>query len=206
MQALSARVFDDGDTGTIDPFALFEEWYGAATGAEPNDPNAMTLATVDKSGMPDARIMLMNGRSPEGIVFFGNAESMKGLQLNDNPRAAMVFHWKNMFRQVRVRGVVEEISPEMADGYFHSRPHGSQISAHASEQSRPLQSREVLLAHVAKLETRYDNGEIPRPAYWKGYRLKPIVWEFWQAGEFRLHDRVRFTREGSLWTRQRLNP
>lgn len=206
MPNLTARLFDDGDRKPIDPFDLFEEWLAAAQASEPHDPNAMTLATVDSSGMPDARTLLMNGRSPAGIVFFSSGESMKGSQLADNPRAALVFHWKSIFRQVRLRGVVELIPPEEATTYFNSRPRGSQIGAHASKQSRPLASREDLLTRVAKFEAQFEGKQVPRPDYWKGYRLKPVTWEFWQAGEFRLHDRVRFIRTGKGWSRQRLNP
>jgi pyridoxamine 5'-phosphate oxidase len=206
MQSLTARVFDDGDTEPIDPFAVFEEWFEAARASEPNDANAMALATVDSSGMPDARTVLMNGRSPAGIMFFSNGKSMKGIQLIDNPRAALLFHWKSLFRQVRLRGVVEEISLEETIGYFHTRPHGSQIGAHASWQSRPLASREELLARAASFEAQFRGKDVPRPDDWKGYRLKPVTWEFWRAGEFRLHDRVRFIRSGKGWSRQRLNP
>ena len=206
MQNLTARVFDDGDKDPIDPFDLFEEWFAAAQASESQDPNAMTLATVDPSGMPDARMLLMQGRSPAGIVFYSNTDSMKGIQLAENPRAAIVFHWKSLFRQVRLRGTVEEIGEEESTGYFHSRPHGSQIGAHASHQSHPLSSREALFARVASFESQFAGQEVPRPAFWKGFRLKPIVWDFWRAGEFRLHDRMRFIRSGESWTRQRLNP
>lgn len=206
MQNLTVRVFDDGDLDPIDPYALFEEWFAAAQASEPHDPNAMTLATVDTSGMPDARMVLMNGRSQAGIVFFSSAGSQKGSQLSGNPRAALVFHWKSLFRQVRVRGVVEQIPDGETTAYFHSRPHGSQIGAHASLQSRPLVSREALLTRAAQLEAQYQGKDVPRPDDWNGYRLKPLTWEFWRAGEFRLHDRVRFTRSGAGWARQRLNP
>ncbi len=206
MQALGPRLFDDTDTDPIDPFELFEEWYSEARGREPNDANAMVLATVDPSGMPDARTVWMSRHTPEGIVFFSNSDSMKGMQLAENPRAALVFHWKSRFRQVRMRGVVEQVSVEEADAHFRTRPHGAKISAHASHQSQPLKNRRELMSRVEKLEAEYDNNEIPRPDHWTGYRLKPIVWEFWQSGEFRLHNRVRFTRTGDAWTRQRLNP
>ena len=206
MAGLSARIFDDGDKAPLDPFSLFEEWFEAAKGSESNDPNAMTLATVDSDGMPDARAVLLNGRSPDGLVFFSNARSAKGAQLAANPRAALLFHWKSLFRQVRVRGPVEEVAPDLTTTYFHSRPRGSQLAAQASEQSQPLASRDELTARVARLESRYEGREVPRPDDWKGYRIRPASWEFWQAGEFRLHDRVRFTKMGDGWVRQRLNP
>ena len=206
MQALGPRLFDDSDTDPIDPFEMFEEWYAEARGREPNDANAMVLATVDPSGMPDARIVWMSRRSAEGIVFYSSSESMKGAQLAENARAALVFHWKSRFRQVRLRGVIEQVDVEDADAHFRTRPHGAKISAHASQQSRPLENRRELMRRVEKLEAKYGNGDIPRPADWTGYRLKPIVWEFWQSGEIRLHDRIRFTRTGEAWTRQRLNP
>lgn len=206
MQSLTSRVFDDRDTDPVDPYAFFEEWYQAAQANESQDPNAMTLATVDEDGLPDARMVLMNGRSPEGIAFFGNAESAKGVQLAANPRAALLFHWKSLFRQVRVRGPVEQIGADDVAAFFATRPRGARISAHASEQSRPLESREVLHARVAKLEADFQSGDLPRPPHWMGYRLKPMIWEFWQAGEFRLHDRFVFTRSGQDWVCQRLQP
>lgn len=206
MQASGPRLFDDEDTDPIDPFEVFEEWYLEARGREPNDANAMILATVDPSGMPDARTVWMSRHSPEGIVFYSSSQSMKGSQLAENPRAALVFHWKSRYRQVRLRGVVEQVASEDADAHFRTRPHGAKISAHASEQSRPLTNRRELMRRVEKLEAKYGNGDIPRPADWTGYRLKPIVWEFWQSAEFRLHNRVRFIRTGEAWTRLRLNP
>ncbi|MBU1175241.1 MAG: pyridoxamine 5'-phosphate oxidase [Alphaproteobacteria bacterium] len=206
MQGLTSRLFDDDDTDAIDPYVLFEEWYAAAQASEPADANAMALATVDADGLPDARTVLMNGRSPDGIVFYSNAESDKGRQLAASPRAALLFHWKSLFRQVRLRGPVEEVAASEATAYFHARPRGSQIGAHASEQSRPLTSREDLLNRMSRLETRLEGVEVPRPDHWRGFRVRPIVWEFWRAGEFRLHDRVRFERSGAGWARQRLNP
>lgn len=206
MQTLTSRVLDDGDTDPIDPYALFEEWLAVAQVREPSDANAMTLATIDADGMPDARMVLMNGRSPEGLVFFTNSESDKGVQLAANPRAALVFHWKSMFRQVRLRGPVEMVSDDETTAYFRRRPRISRLGAHASEQSRPLEGREVLQQRVDKLDAQFGSDDVPRPDVWRGYRLKPFVWEFWQAGEFRLHDRFRFTKSADGWSRQRLNP
>lgn len=206
MQILTSRLFDDGDTGAIDPFALFEEWFAAAQASESADANAMALATTDADALPDVRMILMHGRSPDGIVFYTHRDGGKGQQLQANPQASLMFHWKSLFRQVRLRGPVEEVAPEEADAYFRTRPHGSQIGAHASRQSQPLESREALLDRVARIEASYRTGEVPRPENWTGFRLKPRTWEFWRAGEFRLHDRVRFEKSASGWTRQRLNP
>ena len=206
MQSLTSRVFDDEDTDPIDPFSLFEEWFTSARAREQADANAMVLSTVDADGLPDSRMVLMNGRSPEGIVFYTNSESAKGRQLAANPRAALLFHWKSLFRQVRLRGPVESVPADETTAYFHTRPRGSQIGAIVSQQSRPLASRDDLLTRVSKLETRLEGQEVPRPDNWQGYRVCPIAWEFWRAGEFRLHDRIVFTRTDDGWTRQRLDP
>lgn len=206
MVGLTARLFDDTDSGDLDPFTLFEEWLAEAKDAEPNDPNAMALATVDSDGLPDVRTVLMNDRGPDGIVFFTNRDSAKGEQLAGQPRAALLFHWKSLQRQVRLRGPVEEVTPEEASAYFARRPRTSRLGAHASAQSRPLGSRAELLARTEALDARFADQDVPRPDYWSGYRIMPQVWEFWQAGEFRLHDRVRFTLNGETWQRQRLNP
>lgn len=206
---LSERIFDDADTGEIDPFSLFEEWYGDAQQREPNDPHAMAVATVDAAGMPDVRMVLLNARDHRGFVFFTNFESRKGEELRANPRAALLFHWKSLRRQFRARGPVEVVQPGEADAYFATRSRVSQIGAHASKQSRPLRARTVLMEAVETLKSSLGEDEpVIRPVYWSGFRIVPLEIEFWQDGEFRLHDRVRFTRTGhdAVWTRARLYP
>lgn len=208
LQTLTERLFDDSDRTDLDPLAVFEEWFALAKEAEPNDPHAMALATVDDDGLPDVRVVLLNARDARGFCFFTNFESQKGTQLHAHPKAAIVLHWKSLRRQVRMRGPVEVVSPEEADAYFASRPKGSQIASSASEQSRPLQSKMALLDRVSHLATSIDDGPVVRPPHWSGFRLVPTSIEFWKDGEFRLHDRVRFTREGidQPWTSTRLYP
>jgi pyridoxamine 5'-phosphate oxidase len=206
QQTLTERLFDDSDRTGLDPFALFEEWYGLAQASEPNDPHAMALATVDDDGMPDVRMVLLNARDARGFCFFTNFESQKGTQLHAHPKAAMLMHWKSLRRQVRVRGPVEVVSPEEADAYFASRHKGSQIASSASDQSRPLDSRKTLEARVAALTAEVGDGPVTRPAHWSGFRIVPTSIEFWKDGQYRLHDRVRFTREGDGWVSSRLYP
>lgn len=206
LDDLTSRLFDDKDKAPLDPMALFEHWLKEAVDTEPNDPTAMALATVDGDGLPDVRMVLMNKRDARGLVFFTNKESAKGQQLLNHPQAALLFHWKSRRRQVRLRGQIEEVSAQESDAYFQSRPRGSQIGAHASAQSRPLASRHALVDKVAMLEKQYGDEDVPRPEYWSGFRLKPQYWEFWQDGQYRLHNRVQFTRTGDSWSRQRLNP
>jgi pyridoxamine 5'-phosphate oxidase len=207
-QTLTDRLFDDADKGDIDPFALFEEWFALASETEPNDPHAMALATVDSDGLPDARTVLLNGRDHRGFCFFTNFESAKGTQLLANPRASILFHWKSQRRQVRARGPVAVVTESEADAYFATRPRGSQLGAHASQQSRPLESRAVLAERVESLDESLGPDPVTRPAHWSGFRLIPLTMEFWKDGAFRLHDRVQFHRESptSPWTRQRLYP
>ncbi|WP_246473033.1 pyridoxamine 5'-phosphate oxidase [Pelagibacterium limicola] len=203
---LSDSIFDDSFKGDIDPFGLFDEWLAAARESEVNDPNAMTLASVDDAGLPDARVVLLNGLDPRGFVFFTNFGSNKGRQLRAHPRAALLFHWKSLRRQVRIRGDVEEVSAQEADAYFATRPPQSRIGAHASAQSRPLESRAVLLEKTEQLTATFGQGPIPRPDYWSGFRIRPLEIEFWKDGAFRLHDRVVFTRDSDRWARTRLYP
>jgi pyridoxamine 5'-phosphate oxidase len=206
---LSERIFDDQDTGEIDPFSLFEEWYADAQQREPNDPHAMAVASVDAAGLPDVRMVLMNAHDHRGFVFFTNFESRKGEELLTNPRAALLFHWKSLRRQVRARGPVEIVQPGEADAYFATRSRTSQIGAHASKQSRPLPAKATLMEAVETLKSSLGEDEpVPRPAHWSGFRIVPLEIEFWQDGAFRLHDRVRFTRAApdALWTRARLYP
>ncbi len=206
LQTLTERLFDDSDRTDLDPFAVFEEWFAMATEAEPNDPNAMALATVDDDGLPDVRIVLLNARDERGFCFFTNFESDKGRQLHAHPKAAVVWHWKSLRRQVRMRGPVEVVTPAEADAYFARRPLGSQVASTASQQSRPLDSRQTLLTQVAELSAAVGEGPAIRPPHWSGFRLMPSSIEFWKDGEFRLHDRVRFDRDRDGWTSTRLYP
>jgi pyridoxamine 5'-phosphate oxidase len=206
LQTLTERLFEDSDRTDLDPLAVFEEWFALAKEAEPNDPHAMALATVDDDGLPDVRMVLLNARDERGFCFFTNFESDKGRQLHAHPKAAMVMHWKSLRRQVRMRGPVEVVTPEEADAYFASRPKGSQIASSASDQSRVLDSKMTLLDRVSQLATTIDDGVVPRPPHWSGFRLVPTSIEFWKDGEFRLHDRVRFVRDGGGWVSNRLYP
>jgi len=190
---------------TPDPFHLFDEWFGEASSTEINDPNAMTLATVDPEGMPDARIVLLKGRDDTGFVFYTNLQSAKGRQLAETGKAALLFHWKSLRRQVRIRGHVAQVSDAEADAYFASRPRGSRLGAWASRQSSPLESRARLEERVAEQDERFPEN-VPRPPHWSGFRLTPVEMEFWQDGAYRLHDRFLFTRPGETWTVRRLYP
>jgi pyridoxamine 5'-phosphate oxidase len=191
-----------------DPFALFGEWFDEAGKSEPNDPNAMALATVDEEGLPNVRMVLLKGFDARGFVFYTNFESQKGLEILSSRKAALCFHWKSLRRQVRVRGPVEEVSAAEADAYFASRPRDSRIGAWASQQSRPLESRFALETAVAVTAAKYALGQVPRPPYWSGFRLKPLSIEFWHDRPFRLHDRVVFRRAApdAAWTKTRLYP
>jgi len=193
---------------TDDPFEQFRRWFAEAEASEPNDANAMTLATADGDGRPSARIVLLKELDDRGFTFFTNTESQKGRHLELNPFAALCFHWKSSRRQVRVEGPVSSVTAAEADAYYGSRARGSRIGAWASQQSRPLADRPTLLAAVARFEAEYEGKDVPRPAYWSGYRLTPQRIEFWQDGEFRLHDRFVFSRavDGTPWTVQRLYP
>jgi pyridoxamine 5'-phosphate oxidase len=191
-----------------DPLALFEDWMALARQREPNDPNAMALATVDADGLPNLRMVLLKEANAQGFVFFSNQESAKGSELAANPKAALCFHWKSLRRQVRVRGPVETVESEEADAYFATRPKGSRIGAWASKQSRALESRMALEKAVAKFTLKFGLGDIPRPPYWSGYRILPLEMEFWHDRPFRLHDRVVFKRAaaGETWSKARLYP
>jgi pyridoxamine 5'-phosphate oxidase len=194
----------DAETG-LNPIALFGAWMKDAEASELNDPSAVALATATRDGMPSVRMVLMKQASERGFCFYTNAESQKGVELAENPRAAMCFYWKSLQRQVRVAGIVTELSATEADDYFHSRSRLSQLGAVASEQSRVLASRELLAARVKELEEKFS-GEIPRPDYWRGYVLRPERIEFWTNREGRLHDRFLFSKSGDGWQKERLFP
>jgi len=188
------------------PFGLFGEWFAAAEAAEPDNPNAMTLATATPDGVPSARIVLLKGWDEHGFVFYTNFESRKGTELAANPRAALLFYWKSLSRQVRIEGSTAPVTEAEADEYYGSRPRLSRIGAWASDQSRPLTSRAALEARVASFEARYPGEAVPRPPFWSGFRLTPARFEFWQERPFRLHERRIFTRAGTGWQTGMLYP
>ena len=197
-----------GDASLADnPFALFGAWLDEACLTEPNDPTAMALASVDPSGLPDVRMVLLKGWDSGGFVFYTNFQSAKGREILDSRKVAALFHWKSRRRQIRIRGPVELVSDAEADAYFDSRPRGSRIGAWASQQSRPLASRAVLEDAVADVEAAYPE-RVPRPPHWSGFRIMPLQIEFWSDGAFRLHDRILFTRDAleDGWTKSRLYP
>ena len=191
-----------------DPFALFAGWLAEASKSEQADPNAMTLATVDAQGLPDARTVLLKGFDETGFVFYTNLESAKGRELAGNPKAALLFHWKSLRRQVRIRGTVTRVPDEEADAYFATRAKDSQIGAWASAQSRPLPEPHALEKAVAAYALKFALGKIPRPPHWSGFRVEPLAIEFWRAGRFRLHRRTLFARPdpGAAWAVTALFP
>lgn len=189
-----------------DPFALFETWFGEAAAREPADPNAMALATADASGAPSVRMVLLKGVDPRGFVFYTNLESRKGVQLHENPRAGLCFHWKSLRRQVRVEGAVESVELAEADAYFATRPRSSQIGAWASAQSRPLAGRFELERNIARYAAKFGISAVARPPHWSGFRVLPSRIEFWEERPFRLHDRLVYHRTAGGWTTERLYP
>lgn len=204
----TVRLTSGDFTQADEPMALFAAWLTEASASEPRDPNAMTLATVDSGGMPNARMVLLKGTDQRGFVFYTNVDSQKGQELDASPKAALVFHWKSLNRQVRVRGAVERVSAEEADAYFASRPKQAQIGAWASKQSQPLESRMAFEKAVAINAAKYAIGSVPRPPNWSGFRIVPNAIEFWHDRPFRLHDRIVFKRDGAgnAWSKTRLYP
>lgn len=208
----SAKTYDaeaERDLSWIearDPIALFEDWAVQARATEINDSHAMALATVDEHDMPDVRMVLLKGLDERGFVFYTNAESTKGEQLIGQGKAALCFHWKSQRRQVRIRGEVERVTETESDAYFTSRARGSQIGAWASQQSRPVDSRDTLKAATIEIEAKYEGRDVPRPPHWYGWRVKPETIEFWQNGAYRLHDRIVFLRTVKGWETSRLFP
>jgi pyridoxamine 5'-phosphate oxidase len=191
---------------THDPFALFEDWYAEAKQSEPNDPNAIALATVGADGMPSLRMVLLKGHDPRGFVFYTNRESRKAGELAADPQAALLFHWKTLRRQIRIEGPVSLVSDDESDAYFASRGRDSQLGAWASEQSRPLDRRETFEARFEQMQARFDGQDVPRPPHWGGYRVDPVRIEFWQDRAHRLHERRLFTRDGTGWDEGLLYP
>ena len=195
-------------TAAEEPFALFGDWFAEAVKAEPNDPNAMSLATVDVDGLPDVRMVLMKGYDADGFVFYSHIASQKGRELATNPKAALLFHWKSLRRQVRIRGPVSPVTEDEADAYFATRPKQAQIGAWASKQSAPLESRLAFEKAVALYAAKYALVTVPRPPNWSGYRIMPLRIEFWHERPFRLHDRIEFARDNlnAPWGKTRLYP
>jgi pyridoxamine 5'-phosphate oxidase len=201
---LTSGDFTEAD----EPMRLFSTWFEEAVRREPADPNAMALATVDAEGVPNVRMVLLKGVDERGFVFYTNRDSTKGKELEGARKAALVFHWKSLTRQVRIRGTVEPVTDEEANAYFATRPRLAQIGAWASRQSAPLESRLAFEKAVARYTAKYVVGPVPRPPYWHGYRIVPEAIEFWHDRPFRLHDRIEFRREGpdGTWTKTRLYP
>lgn len=205
----TANSLTTGDfTAAEEPFALFGEWLNEAFKSEPADGNAMTLATVDKDGMPDARMVLLKGVDQGGFVFYSHIDSAKGRELAAHPKAALVFHWKSLRRQVRIRGHVAPVTAAESDAYFATRPKQAQLGAWASKQSQPLESRFAFEQQIAKYAAKHIIGEVPRPPGWSGWRVTPVSFEFWHDRPYRLHDRIVFTRAAPKdpWTKARLYP
>jgi pyridoxamine 5'-phosphate oxidase len=189
-----------------DPFQLFEIWFAEAQAGEANDPEAMALATADARGRPSVRMVLLKGHGPDGFTFYTNEESAKGEQLAENPRASLLFHWKSLRRQVRIDGVVERVPDSEADSYWVTRARDSQLGAWASDQSRPLDSRDTFEQRFEQTKQRFEGQDVPRPPHWRGYRVVPARIEFWTDRPHRLHERRTFRFEGDGWTEGLLYP
>jgi pyridoxamine 5'-phosphate oxidase len=208
LSELATLTSSLGFTDRDDPFKLFAEWLDDAKKSEPNDPNGMALATVDDEGLPNVRMVLMKDFDEKGFVFYTNFESQKGQEILATGKAALLFHWKSLRRQVRVRGLTEQVTDAEADAYFKSRPRDSKIGAWASQQSRPLTARFELETAVAMNTARFGLADVPRPPHWSGFRVRPLAIEFWHDRPFRLHDRVAFRREkpDGAWGKVKLYP
>jgi len=189
-----------------DPVEQFRRWFDEALEADLHEPNAFVLATATRDGRPSARVVLLKGLDERGFVFYTNYEGRKGRELEENPRAALLFYWGELERQVRIEGTVSRVSEEESDAYYASRPRGSRLGAWASEQSRVVEGREVLESRIGDLEAEYEGREVPRPPFWGGYRVNPAAIEFWQGRENRLHDRIVYRRESGRWKTERLQP
>ena len=200
---LGTELVPDGD-----PFALFNVWYDEARAAEPNDSNAMALATATPDGVPSVRMVLLKGYGPDGFIFYTNGHSRKGGEILANPRVALLFHWKSLRRQIRIEGPIAPVDAATADAYFASRARDSQLGAVASDQSAPLDSRETFVRRYQEAKTRFEGRDVERPPHWLGFRLKPVAMEFWHDRPHRLHERRRFTRasEGGDWSSTLLYP
>ena len=191
---------------TDDPFALFDSWFAEARASEPNDSNAMALATTTPDGHPSLRMVLLKGHGPDGFIFYTNLDSRKGGELAANPHVALLFHWKSLRRQIRIEGAVTAVDDATADAYFATRSRDSQLGAWASDQSRPLADRAAFEARFAEMQARFEGQDVPRPPRWSGWRVTPDAIEFWQDREHRLHERNRYVREGGSWTKGLLYP
>jgi len=203
----STATLIESEIPSDDPLGLFERWFEEAREAEPNDSNAMALATATPDGSPSVRMVLLKGHGPDGFTFYTNADSRKGTEIRANMQAALLFHWKSLRRQIRIEGPLSEVTSDMADAYFHSRPFVSQVGSAASDQSRPLDSRRTYVERVEKLEEACASaGEVPRPPHWTGFTLNPQRIEFWRDRPNRLHDRRLFTRNGEEWRDTLLYP